>query len=105
MTNTNSRFTPEEKRQIVLALLSKSRTPAEICRDHQISSTTLYKWRDAFLEGGLAGLRGKGPTQREQEQARQIAKLKQLVGDLSLANYALKGGLSASMGNEGGRVS
>ena len=99
-----SRFTPEQKREIVLALLGGRVPVAELCREHQVSSTTLYNWRDDFLEGGLKGLRGDGASVREAEQDREIQKLKQLVGDLSLANYALKGGAGASTGNHrGGR--
>ena len=94
------RFAPEERREIVLALLSGRVGMAELCRQHQVSSTAVYAWRDRFLEGGLRALQGDGPTQREVRLERENARLKELVGDLALANHALKGGLR---GNGGGR--
>lgn len=97
-----NRFTAEQKREIVIALVSKTRTPAELCRDHQVSSTTLYNWRDAFYEGGTRSLEGKGPSQREQALVRENQKLKQIAGDLALANHLLKGGSAGSTGNARG---
>ena len=96
-----NRFNAEQKRDVVVAFLSKARTPAELCRDHQISSTTLYNWRDAFLEAGTRGLDGKGPSQREQALARELEKVRRIAGDLALANHVLKGGSAGSTRKEG----
>lgn len=97
-----SRFTPEQKRDIVIAFVTERVKMAELCRQHQVSSTAIYQWRDAFLESGLKGLQGSGPTQREANLERENAFLKELVGDLAIVNYALKKGVSG-MGNRGGR--
>ena len=61
-------------------------------QEHQVSSTALYQWRDRFLEGGLKALQGGTPSKREQQLERENDKLKELVGELSLANFALKKG-------------
>lgn len=98
-----SKFTPEARREIVLALLSERVTMAELCREHQVSSTAVYRWRDQFIEGGLRALQGNGPTQREADLERQAAELKKLVGDISLANYLLKRGVPGSTRSGGGR--
>jgi len=42
----------EEKMAIVLAGLKGEQSIAEICREHQISQSQYYKWRDRFLEAG-----------------------------------------------------
>lgn len=97
-----SDLTPEQRRDIVLEFFA-GRKVADIVREHQLSSVTIYKWRDQVLEGGLASLKGNRPSEREVAQEREIAKLKELVGDLSVANYALKKGGALSTGRKGGR--
>lgn len=97
-----SRFTPEERRDIVLQLL-EGRPMVELVREHQITATAIYRWRDTFLEGALAGLRGKGPSQRERAQDAEMQRMREIVGELALANYAMKRGRTASTGKQGGR--
>jgi transposase-like protein len=50
------KWTVEEKLAIVLEGLKEKRSLAEICREHKISQTLYYKWRDKFLESGKRGL-------------------------------------------------
>ena len=45
-------FSPEEKMAIILTGLKGEQSIAEICREHQISQSQYYKWRDRFLEAG-----------------------------------------------------
>ena len=85
-------FTPEEKREIVIAMLTGRTTMAALCRQHQVSSTSLYQWRDRFLEGGMKALQGDTPSKRERHLEQENDRLKELVGELSLANHALKKG-------------
>lgn len=98
-----SKFPPEQKRDIVLRLLGGKTTMAELCREHQVSSTAIYGWRDQFLESGLRGLQGNGASQREAALERENKELKDLIGDMAIVNWALKKGVRASMGNTGGR--
>jgi transposase-like protein len=102
VTRQKSRFTPEAKRDIVLAHASGKVSMAELCREHQVSSQTIYNWRDAFMDAGLRGLTGDGPSQREAQLEREVMKLKEIVGDLTAANYLLKGGAARSMRSNGG---
>jgi len=37
---------------IVLEGMKGQKSVAEICREHQISQTLFYRWRDRFLEAG-----------------------------------------------------
>jgi len=48
--------TGEEKLAIVLEGLKGRRSVADICREHKISQTLYYRWRDKFLEGGKKAL-------------------------------------------------
>ncbi len=50
------KWTAEEKLEIVLEGLREKKPVAEICREHQMSQTLYYRWRDKFLEGGKRAL-------------------------------------------------
>ena len=57
---------------------------AELCRQHNISSATLYKWKSKF--GGMS----VSEAQRLKQLEAENAKLKRIVADLTLDNVALK---------------
>ncbi|MBI4393917.1 MAG: transposase [Euryarchaeota archaeon] len=99
-----SKFSPEQRSEIVVSLLGGRVSAAELRREHQITTTTLYRWREIFLEAALRGLQGEGPSQREAELERETTRLKETIGELAMANYALKKGASLSTGRKGGRV-
>ena len=44
------KWTAEEKLALVLEGLKEKRSVADICREHKISQTLYYRWRDKFLE-------------------------------------------------------
>jgi putative transposase len=56
----------------------------ELCRQHNISSATFYKWKAKF--GGMNASEAQKLRQLEAENA----KLKRIVADLTLDNVALK---------------
>ena len=60
----------------------------ELCRQHNISSATFYKWKAKF--GGMNASEAQKLRQLEAENA----KLKRIVADLTLDNVALKDVLS-----------
>lgn len=86
---TRRKRTSEEKAKIVLESLTTSIGVAEQCRRHQVDPSLFYKWREAFLAGGKKALES-GHLPREQALERENAELKQLVGELTLANGVLK---------------
>jgi putative transposase len=61
---------------------------ADLCREHNISSATFYKWKSKF--GGMDVNEARRLKQLEEENA----KLKRIVADLTLDNVALKDVLS-----------
>ena len=83
-------FTPEQKQALVLTLLSGRTTVAELCREHQVSTSVLYRWRDQFLDGGMRALQGQTSTKREDALRDEVEHLKRSIGELALANQALK---------------
>ena len=79
----NKRFTEE---QIISILKSHERGMklADILRQHGIAEQTFYRWKSKY--GGMDVSDAKKLKQLEEENRR----LKQLVGELTLDNQALK---------------
>jgi transposase-like protein len=80
-------FSSEFKAQVVLELLSGTKSSAELCRQHRLSPQLLAQWKTMLLE--RAALVFMSEEQRSQEAAR-IAELERLVGRLTLEAEILK---------------
>ncbi len=78
-----SQFT-EEQILGVLRQVEGGRTIADVCREHGISDATYHRWKGKY--GGLEVSQLRRLKQPEEENR----KLKQLVGELTLDNAALK---------------
>lgn len=81
------RFSEEQ----IIGLLKQQEagaTVAQLCRDHNVSQGTFYKWKAKF--GGMNVSEAKRLKQLEEENA----KLKRLVADQALDLVALKDLLS-----------
>ena len=82
-------WTTDEKLAIVMAGLKQIQSVAELCREHQISQTQYYKWRDQFLEGGKQALMGaKHDTTKQFE--RKVEQLEHIIGKQTVALEVLK---------------
>ncbi len=71
------------KAMIVLEGL-KGKPVGELCNEHQISQAQYYQWRDQFLAHAPKAFEVHEQTQREARLARENARLKTLVGELTL---------------------
>ena len=84
------KWAAEEKMAIVLEGIKGQKSVAEICREHQISQTLFYRWRDRFLESAQRGLaNGAGKDEAEALRA-EIEKLQKIIGRQTIAIEALK---------------
>ena len=67
----------------------------EICREHAISETLYYGWRDQLLEAGRERFAGKDERNGEKELRRKVAQLERALGrktyERELAGEALRG--------------
>jgi transposase-like protein len=71
------------KAMIVLEGL-KGKPVTDICTEHQISQAQYYQWRDQFLAHAAKAFEVHEQSQREARLARENARLKTLVGELTL---------------------
>lgn len=89
------KFTAKQKLEIVLVGLRGERSVRDLCREHEISETLYYCWRDQLLEAGGERLGGKGERRGEQELKKRIAELERALGrktyELEIAAKALRG--------------
>jgi transposase-like protein len=85
-----SPFTPAEKRDAVLAVLTKRKTISEVCRDKGISAQTFARWREQAMEGMAEALADKADrNSREADLDRRLAEAERTVGRLALENELL----------------
>lgn len=75
--------------QIVLAGLQNKSGITELCRSHGVSTPLYYQWRDAFLQGGKAGLeKGRNHVDRDKDQ--EIERLLKKIGEQAVEIDPLK---------------
>ena len=89
-----------EKFEVVMALLRRERSGAELAREYGISEQTMYRWRDQFTDGGKKGLSSKrsaSASSEVKELRRELKEHKQLIGEYAFANDFLKKKLDGSL--------
>jgi transposase len=88
-------WTAQQKLEIVLAGLRGDRSVRDVCREHGVSETLFYGWRDQLLEAGRARFAGKEERLGERELRRKVAELERVLGrktyELEIAGKALRG--------------
>jgi transposase-like protein len=57
---------------------------AEVCNEYQISQSQYYQWRDQFLAHAAHAFEAHQHTRTEARLAEENARLKRLVGELTL---------------------
>ena len=73
----------------------------DVCREHWISETLYYGWRDKLLETGREALAGKEERQGERELKKRVRDLERALGRKT---YELKSaGEACGAGSEGAR--
>ncbi len=79
-------YSPEFKVKLVLQLLTKEKTAAELAREHGLRDTQIHVWRQEFLERSARVFAPDPPSQED----RKLANLERLVGQQSLEIAILK---------------
>ena len=88
-------WTAKQKLEIVLAGLKGERSVRDVCREHGISETLFYGWRDQLLEAGRERFAGKEERQGERELKKRVRELERALGrktyELEIAGEATHG--------------
>jgi hypothetical protein len=87
------RFSARKKSEAVLRLLRGEELDL-LSRELGITAATLAEWREAFLAAGSANLKSRERDARDEE----IAKLKAMVGEMTMRNEVLREGLRHAKG-------
>ena len=82
------RFSSDFKLQCVLDIVSGRKSPAQICREHNISESSLSRWRQQFIEEAPKIF--ENGSSAKSAEAQRIAELERLVGKLTLELEASK---------------
>ena len=89
------KFTASQKLEIVLAGLRGDRSVRDVCREHRISETLYYGWRDQLLQAGRERFAGREERQGDVELRRRVAELERTLGkktyELEIAGKVLRG--------------
>ena len=80
-----SRWTAENRYEIVMEILKGKEPTTQIARKHQVSDALMHRWRERFYEGGKAALNfetGAAAVSRSREQAleQKIEELEKVIG-------------------------
>jgi transposase len=90
------KFSAADKLRIVLAGLQADTKVSELCRREGISATQYYQWKDRLL-GSAAKVfadKASGPSVQEERSAAQLARMKDVIAEITAENVELKKTLS-----------
>lgn len=94
-------FSAKFKAEVVLSLLTGTKTQAELCRQHELSPNLLSQWKDAFLQNASAAFQNH---EQNSTEAARVADLERALGRATLENDILKKA-SSILNPKGGRNS
>jgi hypothetical protein len=63
---------------------------AELCRKYAVTPVVFYAWKEKFIEGGKQALNRSRRNSGGGEPQAENQRLKQLIGELTIANDAFK---------------
>ena len=79
-------YSKEQKQELVQAFPS-GQTALELGKEHNISPGLINRWRRQYLNGQLSE---NNNNQKINKLQKEIAKLEQMIGKLTMENYILK---------------
>lgn len=98
MTDKKTRWSMDEKIRIVLQTFNPETGVAELCRQYNPVSRTVYLWKEKFLAGGRSSLDGSDAARQAKRHRREVESLKRIIGEYAVVNEALKKTLEGGTG-------
>jgi transposase len=93
-TKSNDPVPVETRLQLVLAVLAHELTVAEAARRHGVSTESINRWRNRFVDAGRAatedGMPGKAGARSSLVERRQRAEIQELKLALAEASVQLR---------------
>ncbi len=77
------KWTAKQKMEIVLAGMRPGANISAVCREYKILQPQYYKWRDAFIQGGLSAL-SSGSSNKDGELEKELKEAKALIGEQAM---------------------
>jgi len=88
-------FSREFKLEVCQQLATGEKRPAQVCREHHLASSLLYRWRQQYEQHGELAFTPEPATEVEALE-RQVAELERFCGQLALENQVLKKALQTA---------
>lgn len=89
MSRRPRQFSPQFKFDVVMQLLTREKTITELCREHQLKDSLIYRWRDELLARGPS-VYGRDADQAGAADQARITELEQMVGRLTMQLEGVK---------------
>lgn len=89
-SSTKRKHSPEFKRQVVDQVLSGYKRSSHVARDFGLHPSLVHKWVRDHSEGGEKASSFSADDRERQRLEAELNRYKQKVGELTLANDALK---------------
>lgn len=85
----------ELKLEVCRQITDGEKRPAQVCREHQLASSLLTRWRKEYTARGEAAF-SPGEAAGSEALEHKIAELERFCGQLAWENMLLKKGLARS---------
>ena len=85
-----TKFSPDQKIQIVLESIKTATNTAELCRKHNVNPQTFQTWRQKFMDAGKSELSRHGNKDPVKTIKKENDDLKRIIGEQTIVIDALK---------------
>jgi transposase-like protein len=85
-------YDPDEKMEIVLRVI-KGEKISDLVDEYDVSRSSIYLWKNEFLDGGMSKLSGESVTEQEaelKEKDEQIKEMEKIIGQQKVQMEILK---------------